>query len=88
MLVLTRKTGESILLDGGIRITVLHADAGGARIGIEAPSDVGIFREEVLDRVAQENARAQVSPGEWEAFRSQVEGRGARLDSRRKEADA
>lgn len=68
MLILTRKTGESILLDGGIRITVVQADAGSVRIGIEAPPDVAIFREELLERMASENLRASASPGELMAF--------------------
>lgn len=68
MLILTRKAGESILLDGGIRITVVHAEAGSVRIGIEAPPDVAIFREELLERMASENLRASASPGELMAF--------------------
>lgn len=58
MLILNRRQGEAILLDGGIRIVVLSSDRRGARIGIEAPSTVNIQREELVSRVAEENRRA------------------------------
>jgi carbon storage regulator len=52
MLILTRRVGEAILIDGGVRIVVLGNDGGGVRLGIEAPPAVGIIREEVLKRVS------------------------------------
>lgn len=58
MLILTRRTGEAILIDGGVRIVVLGTDGNGVRLGIEAPSSVGIIREEVVQRIAEENIRA------------------------------
>lgn len=58
MLILSRKQGEAILVDGGIRIVVLATDNGGVRLGIEAPSEVGIVREEIVHRIADENRRA------------------------------
>jgi len=58
MLILTRRTGEAILLDGGVRIVVLETDGQGVRLGIEAPASVGIVREEVAQRIAEENIRA------------------------------
>ncbi|MDH5590329.1 MAG: carbon storage regulator CsrA [Gemmatimonadota bacterium] len=58
MLILSRKTGEAILIDGGIRIVVLASDNGGVRLGIEAPTSVGIVREEIVHRIAEENVRA------------------------------
>lgn len=64
MLILSRKPGESILIDGGIRIVVLGADAGAVRLGIEAPSSVGIVREEVVERIAEENRRAGARSGD------------------------
>ncbi len=64
MLILTRRPDESIVLDGGIRITVLQSDSGSVRIGIEAPPEVGIFREELLERIARENERARIDPEE------------------------
>ena len=67
MLILNRRQGEAIILDGGIRIVVLSSDRRGARIGIEAPSTVNIQREELVSRVAEENRRANarsVGP-EW-----------------------
>lgn len=57
MLILTRRIGESILIDGGIRIVVLGTDGGGVRLGIDAPSAIGIVREEVVRRIAEENGR-------------------------------
>lgn len=58
MLILSRKQGEAILVDGGIRIVVLATDNGGVRLGIEAPSHIGIVREEIVNRIAEENRRA------------------------------
>lgn len=46
MLVLSRKPGESLLIDGRIRITLLGCGSR-ARIGIEAPADVQIVRSEI-----------------------------------------
>ena len=48
MLVLSRKTGDSIKIDGGIRITVLGLERNRVRLGIEAPRGVVIIRSELL----------------------------------------
>lgn len=58
MLILTRRAGEAILIEGGVRVVVLGIDGGGVRLGIEAPTSVGIVREEVAQRIAEENIRA------------------------------
>ncbi len=47
MLVLSRKPGEKIVIDGSITITVVEAQGNRVRIGIEAPEDVRILREEL-----------------------------------------
>ncbi len=60
MLVLGRKEGESILIEGGIRIVVVACDKGGVRLGIEAPSSLRILRGELAQQVASENQRASV----------------------------
>ncbi|MES3034872.1 MAG: carbon storage regulator [Gemmatimonadota bacterium] len=61
MLILSRKAGDAIVIDGGIRIVVVQCDRGGVRIGIEAPADTTILRAELVDQVAAQNARASVS---------------------------
>ncbi len=58
MLVLNRRPGEAILLDGGIRVVVLSSDRRGVRLGIEAPAEVNIQREELVSQVAAQNRRA------------------------------
>jgi carbon storage regulator len=58
MLILTRRVGEAILMDGDVRVVVLDIDGQGVRLGIEAPPSVGILREEVVKRIAEENIRA------------------------------
>lgn len=58
MLVLNRRPGEAIILDGGIRVVVLSCDRRGVRLGIEAPADVNIQREELVSQVAAQNRRA------------------------------
>ena len=49
MLVLSRKVGERILLGDKIKITVVRISGGGVRLGIEAPSDITVVREEVAN---------------------------------------
>jgi carbon storage regulator len=50
MLVLSRKKGESIILAGSIVVTVVKVERGAVRLGITAPADVRVFREEVVNR--------------------------------------
>ena len=58
MLVLTRKPGEGLLIGDDIRITIIEVKGGGIRIGIDAPSDKKIYRQEVYDRICRENQEA------------------------------
>ena len=62
MLVLTRKSGESIMIGEDITITILENKDGRIRIGIEAPPEKKIFRTEVYERICQENKEAS----QWE----------------------
>ncbi|MDG2079050.1 MAG: carbon storage regulator, partial [Pseudomonadales bacterium] len=48
MLILTRKSGEKIRIAGDIELTVLHVSGSQVKIGIDAPEDVTIMREELL----------------------------------------
>ena len=48
MLVLARRVGEEVLVDGDITIKLLRIDGDSVRIGIEAPKDVDIVRSELL----------------------------------------
>jgi carbon storage regulator len=55
VLVLNRRTGEAIVIDGGIRVLVLQCDRRSVRLGIQAPGQTGVFREELV--LVQEPAR-------------------------------
>lgn len=66
MLILGRREGDSILIDGGIKIVVVSCDRHGVRIGIEAPAHVKILRGEIAQQVAQENqAAAAPADASW-----------------------
>lgn len=58
MLILSRREGDAILIEGGIRIVVVACDRRGVRLGIEAPPELGILREEIVVQIAEENRRA------------------------------
>ncbi len=58
MLVLTRKAGEGIIIGDNIKITVIELKGGGVRIGIDAPVEQKIYRQEVYDRICRENQEA------------------------------
>ena len=52
MLVLRRKVGEKIVIGDGVVVTVLETGSHIVRLGIEAPRDVAVHRQEVADRIA------------------------------------
>lgn len=58
MLILTRKIGEGIILGDDIRIAVLEIRGKQIRIGIEAPPNVVVLREEIYQRIQEENLQA------------------------------
>ncbi|MBT7618320.1 MAG: carbon storage regulator CsrA [Calditrichaeota bacterium] len=55
MLVLTRKSGEKIRIGNDIILTVLDNQSGQVKIGIDAPRDVPIYREEIYQQIQNEN---------------------------------
>lgn len=53
MLFVTRRTGEAVLIGDGISILVVELKAGHVRLGIRAPREVPVLREEIAQRIAQ-----------------------------------
>ena len=54
MLILTRKVGETLMIGDNIKITVLAVKGNQLRIGIDAPRDVAVNREEIYERIKAE----------------------------------
>lgn len=62
MLVLSRKLGEKIVIDGNITITVVEVRGEKVRIGVDAPQNVTVHREEIAQQIAQDRVKAKSSP--------------------------
>jgi carbon storage regulator len=58
MLVLTRRIGESIQIGDDIKLTVLAVQGQTVRMGIEAPKSIRVHREEIYEKIVEENRRA------------------------------
>lgn len=58
MLVLTRKIGEGIVIGDDVTITIVEMKGGNVRIGIDAPRKKKIYRQEIFDRIVEENRDA------------------------------
>ncbi len=58
MLVLSRKPGESVIIDGRIKVKIVRLDGDVVKIGIEAPPDIPIHRQEVYDEIQLSNRQA------------------------------
>ncbi|MFT7389123.1 MAG: carbon storage regulator [Candidatus Endobugula sp.] len=56
MLILTRKIGETLMIDDDVRVTVLEIKGNQVRIGIDAPKDVAVHREEIYQRIQNEKS--------------------------------
>lgn len=58
MLILSRKTGESIVIGSGIVVTVVRVDGDAVRLGISAPKDVPVHRLEIYEEIQGNNRQA------------------------------
>lgn len=54
MLILTRRLNETVMIGNDTTVTVLGVKGGQVRLGINAPKDVGVHREEVYERIKAE----------------------------------
>jgi carbon storage regulator len=54
MLILTRRVGETLVIGDDVQVTVLGVKGNQVRLGINAPKDVSVHREEIYDRIQQE----------------------------------
>ena len=58
MLVLTRRVGETLIISDNIRVTILDVSGNQIRLGVTAPREVPVHREEVARRIGAERAGA------------------------------
>lgn len=58
MLILTRRVGETLMIGDDVTVTVLGVKGNQVRIGVNAPKDVSVHREEIYERIKKEQSEA------------------------------
>jgi carbon storage regulator len=64
MLILTRRVGETLMIGDQVTVTVLGVKGNQVRIGINAPKDVSVHREEIYQRIRRDDDAASAEPEE------------------------
>ena len=59
MLILTRKIGEAVKIGDDIEVSIIGVKGNQVRLGINAPSDVAVHREEIYERIRQDDSSAE-----------------------------
>jgi len=62
MLILTRKEGESLRLGDDITVTVVSVKGGNVRVGITAPRELAVHREEIYQKISEDEAASSPEP--------------------------
>lgn len=62
MLILTRRVGETLMIGDEVTVTVLGVKGNQVRIGVNAPRDVAVHREEIYERIKREQAAPAEAP--------------------------
>lgn len=68
MLILTRRVGETLMIGDSVTVTVLGVKGNQVRIGITAPKDVAVHREEIFQRIQRDGQPRVAVPGENQAM--------------------
>jgi len=64
MLILTRRVGETLMIGDEVTVTVLGVKGNQVRIGVNAPKDVAVHREEIYDRIKKEDEGGEAPAGD------------------------
>ena len=62
MLILTRRVGETVMIGNDVTVTVLGVKGNQVRVGVNAPRDVAVHREEIYERIKREEQEGSPRP--------------------------
>lgn len=63
MLILTRRVGETLMIGDEVTVTILGVKGNQVRVGVNAPRDVAVHREEIYERIKREQAEQDAQSG-------------------------
>ncbi|MBN2289787.1 MAG: carbon storage regulator CsrA [Candidatus Glassbacteria bacterium] len=70
MLILTRKQGESVAIGDDIQVTVVEIQGKQVKLGVKAPREIAVHRQEIYEKIQEENIRAaQISQADLDRLR-------------------